>query len=84
MTNHNQLVKEHCLHILLGAVFFVTLACIAVALDLASIWISSLGVSEFTHKAIAFVAHGMLVTDLVLFVIYLFRSSWVLIKEMFQ
>lgn len=79
---HNQIVKEQLLHILFGTVLFVALAGIAVLLDLASIYVATLGVSSFTQKALEYTAHGMLVVDLVLFLVYLAASSWALIKEM--
>jgi hypothetical protein len=84
MTNHQTLVKEQLLHMLFGTVIFLVLGAIAVALDLASAAILQLGVSEFTSQAIAWTAHGMLMLDLVLFAMYLARSSWALSKEMFR
>lgn len=81
MTN-NQIVKEQLLHILFGAAFFVALAGIAVLLDLASIYVATLGVSSFTQKALEYTAHTMLAVDLVLFLVYLATSSWQLVKEM--
>ncbi len=84
MTNHNQMVKEQLLHMLFGTAIFIVLGGIAVALDLAAAGVTKLGVSEFTHKAIELAAHGMMVLDLVLFVVYLARSSYILVKEMFK
>lgn len=77
----NQIVKEQLLHILFGTILFVSMAAIAVALDLASIYVAHLGVSTFTQKALEYTAHGMLVVDLGLFLVYLAVSSWALIKE---
>ena len=71
MKNHNELVKEQLLHMLFGTLIFVVLVAIAVGLDLAAAGVLRLGVSEFTHKAIAISAHGMLGLDLVLFALYL-------------
>jgi hypothetical protein len=79
---HNQIVKEQLLHILIGTILFVVLAAIAVMLDLASILVAGLGVSIFTEKALEYTAHGMLVVDLVLFLVYLATSSMQLLKEM--
>lgn len=79
---HNQIVKEQLLHLLVGTILFVVLAGIAVALDLASSYVAGLGVSGFTQKALEYTAHGMLVVDLVLFLVYLASSSWQLLKEM--
>ena len=79
---HNQIVKEQLLHILFGTILFVSLAAIAVLLDLASIYVATLGVSSFTQKALEYTAHGMLVVDLVLFLVYLAASSGQLVKEM--
>ena len=84
MTNHNEMVKEQLLHMLFGTVIFVVLGSIAVGLDLAAVGVSKLGVSEFTRKAIEYAAHGMLLLDLVLFALYLVRSSTTLVKEMFK
>lgn len=84
MNNHHGMVKEQLLHMLFGTVIFVVIGAIAVGLDLAASAIKSLGVSAFTSTAIEFTAHGMLIVDLVLFVLYLARSSWALCKEMFK
>ena len=84
MTNHHGMVKEQLLHMLFGTVIFVVIGAIAVGLDLAAAGVKSLGVSDFTSTAIEMTAHGMLVLDLVLFLMYLARSSWALCKEMFK
>jgi len=68
---HNQIVKEPLWHLLVGTVMFVILASIAVALDLASVYVAGLGVSNFTHKTLEYTAHLMLVVDVVLFLVYL-------------
>jgi len=78
----NEIVKEQLLHILFGAVFFAVIGVIAVALDLASIYVGTLGVSSFTKSAIEYTAHIMLSVDLVLFLVYLAISSKQLVKEM--
>lgn len=78
----NEIVKEQLVHILFGTLLFLALAGIAVALDLASIYVATLGVSEFTQKALGYTAHGMLAVDLSLFLVYLGTSSWQLVKEM--
>lgn len=84
MADHNGMLKEQLLHILFGTIIFIVLGGIAVALDLAAAGVAQLGVSDFTHKAIAITAHGMLVLDLVLFALYLGRSSYILVWEMFK
>jgi hypothetical protein len=84
VTNHNEMVKEQLLHMLFGTIIFVVLGSIAVALDLAATGVLKLGVSEFTHQAIEKAAHGLLLLDLVLFGLYLVRSSANLVKEMFK
>lgn len=84
MTNHNEMVKEQLLHMLFGTMIFVVLVTIAVGLDLAAAGVMRLGVSEFTHKSIEYAAHGMLVLDLLLFTLYLVKSSATLVKEMFK
>jgi hypothetical protein len=78
------MVKDQLWHMLFGTMIFVVLGCFAVGLDLAAAGVSKLGVSEFTHKAIEYAAHGMLLLDLVLFGLYLVRSSATLVKEMFK
>lgn len=84
MTNHNSMVKEQLLHMLFGTVIFIVMGVIAVALDLAAAGVLKLGVSGFTHKAIEWAAHGMLVLDLLLFGLYLLRSGAALLQEMFK
>lgn len=81
--NHNQIVKEQLIHLVFGTLIFIVLASIAVGLDLAAGYMVGLGITEFTHKALEFTAHGMLVLDLVLFLIYLITSSYRLVKGMF-
>jgi hypothetical protein len=78
----NEIVKEQLFHILFGTLLFLALAAIAVLLDLASIYVATLGVSEFTRKALEYTAHVMLAVDLGLFLVYLADSSWKLVKEM--
>ena len=78
----NEIVKEQLIHILFGTLLFLALAGIAVGLDLASLLVAHLGVSEFTEKALEYTAHGMLAVDLALFLVYLATSSWQLVKEM--
>ncbi len=84
MGHHNALFKEQLLHMLCGSAIFVVLGGIAVALDLAAAAVEHWGVSVFTHRAVAFTAHAMLVLDLVLFGLYLVKSSRLLVKETFQ
>jgi hypothetical protein len=79
---HNSIVKEQLLHILFGTILFVVLAAIAVMLDLASVYVAGLGVSTFTEKSLEYTAHGMLVVDLILFVVYIATSSYQLVREM--
>ncbi len=84
MSGHQKLIKEQLLHMLFGTLIFIVLGCIAVGLDLAARWILGLGVSSFTHKAIEYTAHGLLVVDLVLFLVYILKSSFDLVKEMLE
>lgn len=84
MSNHHKLLKEQLLHMLFGTLIFIVLGAIAVALDLAARGIVSLGVSSFTHHAIEYTAHALLVVDLVLFLVYILKSSVDLVKEMLQ
>lgn len=84
MGRPNALFKEQLLHMLFGTLIFVVLGSIAVALDLASSAVEHLGVTAFTHHAVELTAHAMLALDLVLFVLYLAKSSWLLVKETFQ
>ena len=84
MTTHNEMVEEQLLHMLFGTIILVVLVAIAVGLDLAAAGVLKLGVSEFTHKAIEYAAHGILVLDFVLFSLYLVRPSATLVKEMFE
>lgn len=69
---------------LFGTMIFIVLGAIAVGLDLAAAGVLKLGVSAFTHRAIEIAAHSMMVVDLVLFALYLVRSSTTLVKEMFK
>ncbi len=84
MGNHNGLFKEQLLHMLFGSCIFVVLGGIAVALDLGAAAVAHLGVSKFTHTAVELTAHAMLALDLVLFALYLAKSSWLLVKETFK
>lgn len=84
MTDRRGMVKEQLLHMLFGTIIFVVIGGLAVGLDLAAAAVRVMGVSAFTSGAIELMAHGMLVLDLLLFVLYLARSSWALGKEMFK
>lgn len=64
MNNHNSMVKDQLIHMLLGTLIFVVLGAIAVGLDLAAAKVKELGVSPFTSSAIEHTAHGMLILDL--------------------
>jgi hypothetical protein len=79
---HQEIVKEQVWHIVIGTMLFVVLAAIAVALDLASLYVAGLGLSVFTQKTLEYTAHGMLVVDIILFVVYITKSSWDLLREM--
>lgn len=81
MASHNQIVKEHLLHMLSATSIFIVLGAIAVALDAGADVVSTLpGVSAFTHYAIEITAHVMLVLDLSLFAVYLYTSGKSLFK----
>lgn len=82
--NHHQIVKEQLLHLLVGTILFVVLASIAVLLDILSAYVTGLGVSEFTRKALEYTAHSMLVVDLILFLVYLGASSTQLLREILK
>lgn len=84
MGNHNALFREQLVHMLCGSAIFVVLGSIAVALDLAAAAVEQMGVSMFTHRAVELAAHAMLALDLVLFGLYLAKSSWLLVKGTFQ
>lgn len=84
MTNHNEIVKEQLIHLLVGAVIFVAIGLLATGLDLFAAATVKFGVSEFTHTVLVVSAHSLLVCDLGLFAIYLIRSSVTLVKEMFK
>lgn len=71
----------HREHMLFGTLIFVVLGSIAVCMDLIAGAVQEVGVSPFTYRAIELTAHGMLVLDLVLFTVYLAKSSWILVKE---
>ena len=79
---HQEIVKEQLWHLVIGTILFIVLAAIAVALDLASTYVAGIGVSTFTQKILEYTAHGMLVVDIVLFVVYITVSSRDLLKEM--
>lgn len=81
MGTPNALFKEQLLHMLFGTLIFVVLGGIAVALDLTAYAVERLGVSPFTHAAVELTAHAMLALDLILFALYLAKSSWLVVKE---
>jgi hypothetical protein len=70
----HKLEKELLLHVLFGTLIFTCIASAAVLLDLASIWVAGLGVSTFTAKALSYTSHALMVVDLGLFGVYLYRS----------
>ena len=80
--NHHKVAKEQLLHLVFGAAFFLVIGILAVSLDLLAAWITKLGVSQFTASTLGWIAHAMLVLDLVLFFIYLIATSIDLIRGM--
>ena len=84
MNGHQRIIREQILHMLFGTMIFIVLGALAVGLDLASQWIITLGVTSFTYSSISYVAHGLLALDIALFLGYLFKSSWDLLKEIFK
>lgn len=82
--DHYKMVKQQILHLFFGAVFFLIIGAFAVALDLTSGYVASLGVSSFTAHALEFSAHAILLLDLVLFFIYLIVTSFELVKGMLK
>lgn len=84
MNGHQRIIREQILHMLFGTMIFIVLGALAVGLDLASQWIITLGVTSFTYNSISYVAHGLLALDIALFLGYLFKSSWDLLKEIFK
>ncbi len=85
MTKHSQLAKEQLQHMVLGTLLFVCMASIASGLDPTGEAIVKLdGVSNFTYQAIEITAHILLSLDLLLFALYLYKSSLALIKEIFS
>jgi len=85
VSSHNNIVKEHLLHMLSGTIIFVVLGSIAVALDAAADAAANIpGVSHFTHNAIEITAHVMLVVDLSLFATYLYKTIITLFNEILK
>ncbi len=83
MAPPQSMVKEQLMHMLHGSSICLVLACLAVMMDLAASAIVTLGVSPFTHDAIALLSHLMLIADGLLFLMYLIRSTYLIAKEMF-
>lgn len=84
MNGHQRLIREQILHMLFGTVIFIVLGGLAVGLDLAAQWVKTLGVTAFTYNSISYVAHGLMALDIALFLGYLLKSSWDLLKEIFK
>ena len=82
--DHNKVVKEQILHLFFGAMFVVIIGAFAVGLDLASGFVTGLGVTSFTSQALEFSAHAVMVLDLVLFFVYLIVTSIELVKGMLK
>lgn len=78
------MVREQFLHVFFAALTFSFIAAVAVGLDLASIWIGTLGVSEFTKGVIYYASHALLAVDIALFALYLLKTSIDLIRGLFS
>lgn len=78
------LVLEQLLHILFGTLIFAVIGLVGAGLDVIASRLPSWGVSGFTHNVLTWVAHILMILDVVLFLIYLIRSGWALLKEMFR
>lgn len=70
----HRLEKELLLHVLFGTFIFICIAAAAVLLDLASTWVVTLGVSGFTATTLSIASHSLMMVDLVLFGLYLYRT----------
>ena len=81
--NHS-LVKEQVAHMLTVTMLFTVLGGIAVLLDLASMQIRQMGVTDFTSKAIELTSHAMLLIDLTLFGLYILKTSFALVIDIFE
>ena len=79
--NHS-LVKEQVTHMLTVTMLLTVLG--AVLLDLASIQIRQMGVTDFNSKAIELTSHAMLLIDLTLFGLYILKTSSVLVIDIFK
>ena len=77
---NNFSLKEQIVHILSGSIIFIVIATVAVIFDRLAIWVKSLGVSDFTYSALTLTSHGLLVIDIFLFIIYVVKSSFQVIK----
>jgi hypothetical protein len=82
--NHHVSLKDQVAHILSGTLIFIIIGAISVLLDLAASWVKSIGVTEFTHYVLTQTAHGLLILDTGLFLIYIFTSGIQLAKGMFK
>jgi hypothetical protein len=74
--DHEHLMRNQAVRLIYSVVFFLVFAAIAVALDLLSQWITTLGVTDFTYYLVSWTAHFMLILDVLLFCISLLVEAW--------
>lgn len=82
--DHVKVAKEQILHLLFGFVIVMAIGTFAVGLDILASVLPNIGVSAFTSNAIAFTAHALLATDLVLFFIYIVLASIDIVRGMLK
>lgn len=78
------MVRQQLLHIFYATLIFAVIGAVAVGLDLASVWVGTLGVSEFTKLALYYASHTLLVLDLGLFALYLGKTSLDFVRALFS
>jgi len=74
--NEQQIVRDQIVRLIYSVIFFLVFATAAVALDLLSQWIRSLGVTDFTFYLVSFTAHFILISDVLLFSVFLLFAAW--------
>ncbi len=74
--NDQKIVLNQIVRLAYSVIFFLVFATAAVALDLLSQWISSLGVTDFTYYLVSLTAHFILLVDVLLFSIFLLFAAW--------
>ena len=71
-----------CSHVAIATLLFLAIAVPAVGIDLLVVQLPKIGVTPGVVKLLGFGAYVLLGVDLLLFICFVFRTGWLLLKSL--